>query len=270
MPVPFGPRTLGRTGLVSGPLGMSASYGMPAEAMQLAFEHGMNYFYWGSFRRESFAQGLRLLRPHRPRVILLIQSYTRIPSLMGWSLDRALRRIGYDYADVLLLGYWSKPVSAPVLDAALELKRKGKVRFLAVSSHSFPQLGEWAVNSPFDILHFRYNAVERAAERYIFPRIPATAPPGMVAYTATSWKQLLHPHHVSPGDPVPTAGDCYRFVLTEPHVNVCMTGTDDIQQTRHALDAISRGPMSEDELTWMRRTGVNISGKPLLLPLSLR
>ena len=44
-------RTLGRTGLEVGRLGMAASYGVPARAVEQAFERGVNYLYWGTFRR---------------------------------------------------------------------------------------------------------------------------------------------------------------------------------------------------------------------------
>ncbi|MFN7938761.1 MAG: aldo/keto reductase [Bryobacteraceae bacterium] len=270
MTASFGNRVLGRTGLVAGPLGMSASYGMPAAAMEMAFERGMNYFYWGSFRREGFAEGLRNLRRQRERMIVVAQSYSRVAGLMGWNLERALRRVGFDYADVLLLGYWSGPVSGRVLDGARELQRKGRVRYLAVSSHNFGMVGQWAEEGAFDVLHFRYNAVARAAETEIFPRVAQVDGPGMVAYTATSWKQLLHPDHVAAGDRVPTAADCYRFVLTHPGVGVCMTGTGSVEQTRHALEAVEKGPLSGEEMAWMRRTGDRISGKPLLLPLNVR
>lgn len=261
---------LGRTGLVAGPLGMSASYGMPAAAMEMAFERGMNYFYWGSFRREAFAEGLRNLRGHRERLILVVQSYSRVAGLMGWSLERALGRVGFEYADILLLGYWSGPVNRRVMDAALELQRKGRVRFVAVSSHDFAMVGKWVGEGAFDVVHFRYNAVQRAAEAEVFPRLGGTHGPGLVAYTATSWKQLMHPDHVAAGDRVPSAGDCYRFVLSHPGVGVCMTGTGDMEQTRHALEAVEKGPLSDEEMAWMRRTGDRISGKPLLLPLSVR
>ena len=54
---------------------------------------------------------------------------------MAWSLERALRALNYDHADVLLLGMWNKPVARKILDAARELKRRGLARFLAVSTH---------------------------------------------------------------------------------------------------------------------------------------
>ena len=39
----FEPRMLGRTGLRVGPLGIGASYGVPAAAVERAFEQGVNY-----------------------------------------------------------------------------------------------------------------------------------------------------------------------------------------------------------------------------------
>jgi len=42
----FEPRILGRTRLRVGPLGVAASYGVPASAVERAFHHGVNYLYW--------------------------------------------------------------------------------------------------------------------------------------------------------------------------------------------------------------------------------
>ena len=62
---------------------------------------------------------------------------------------------------------------------------------------------------------------------------------------------LLRP----PGERVPTATDCYRFVLSNPAVNVCMTGPANEGQAAEALRALEMGPMNEEELEWMRRVG---------------
>jgi predicted aldo/keto reductase-like oxidoreductase len=74
-----------------------------------------------------------------------------------------------------------------------------------------------------------------------------------VAYTATSWGRLLRAKVA--GEPTPTAADCYRFVLTRPEVDVCLTGPANAAQMDEALRAISLGPMTPDELAWMRRAG---------------
>jgi aryl-alcohol dehydrogenase-like predicted oxidoreductase len=261
---------LGRTGREVTRLGVSASYGVPGDALERAFEQGVNYIYWGSRRRDSFGAGLRRLAPRRDQFQLVIQSYTRAAALMGWSLERALRTLGFDYTDVLLLGMWNRPVAPRILDAARRLKARGLVRHLAVSTHTRTLVPGIAAGSDFDIVHFRYNAAHPGAETDIFPHLPASGRAGLVAFTATSWGQLLGTaslqgvigsHAVPKGERAPTAADCYRYVLTRPEVDVCMTGPKDAAQMEHALEALRLGPMSEDELAWMRRVGCAVMGK---------
>ena len=261
---------LGRTGRAVMRLGVSASYGVPGDAVERAFERGVNYIYWGSARRASFGNALRRLAPRRDEFVLVIQSYTRAASLMGWSLERALRSLRFDYADVLLLGMWNAPVPPRILDAARRLKARGLVRHLGVSTHQRKLVPSIAAGSDFDIVHFRYNAAHPGAETDIFPHLPADGRPGLVSFTATSWGQLLGKgklqgivgsHSLPKGERAPAAVDCYRFVLTRPEVDVCMTGPASAAQMEQALEALRLGPMSEDELAWMRRVGRAVSGK---------
>ena len=246
---------LGGTGLHVGRLGVAASYGVPTRAVEQAFERGVNYLYWGSRRTGGFGQAIRNLSPQRDRLVLVIQSYSRIAALVGPSLERALREVKLDYADILLLGFWNKPVAERIFEGARKLKDRGLVRFLALSSHDRPLLGRLVADRTFDVLHFRYNAIHPGAEFDIFPHIPAQDRPGMVAYTATSWKQLLNSRKLAAGEKVPAAADCYRFVLSRPEVDVCMTGPSNAAQMEEALRALDQGPMSEAELAWMRRIG---------------
>jgi len=262
---------LGRTGLRVGRLGVASSYGVPTDAVERAFDRGVNYFYWGSARTEAFGEALRHLAPQRERFVLMIQSYTRAAGLMAWSVEKALRALRFDHSDLLLLGLWNKPVSARILDAARRLKERGLVKHLAVSTHKRVLVPEIAARNDFDVVHFRYNAAHPGAEQDIFPHLPAADLPGLVAYTATSWGQLLgkktlqsrmqRTRPVPADEKAPTAADCYRFVLTRPEVDVCMTGPANSAEMDQALEALKRGPMSEDELAWMRRVGRAVTGK---------
>ncbi|MBW2410367.1 MAG: hypothetical protein JRF72_11255 [Deltaproteobacteria bacterium] len=136
---------LGQTGLQVGRLGVAASYGAPASAFEEAFDHGCNYFYWGSQRRSGMRRALQNICSNgkRDEVVILIQSYSR----------------------------GEKPLSAT---------------------------------------------------------------------------------------------DCYRFVLSNPAVNVCMCGPKDVPQMREALKSLELGPMDEEELERVRRIGDHVhahSGK---------
>jgi aryl-alcohol dehydrogenase-like predicted oxidoreductase len=252
---------LGRTGAEVCRLGLAAGYGAPAEAVEQAFEHGVNYFYWGSRRSPAFGEGLRRLAPQRDRFLLVIQSYSRLASLIGWSLERALRALRFDYADVLLLGLWNRRPPERILDAARRLKEQGRVRFLALSTHHRPLVPSLAVEGIFDIFHVRYNAVHTGAERDVFPLLPRDRPAGIVTFTATRWGQLLSHRRIGPGERKPTAADCYRFVLSHPAVDVCLAGPADVGEFQAVLDALERGPMTEEELAWMRRLGRAIYGR---------
>jgi len=259
--MPFEERTLGRTGLRVARLGVAASYGVPAAAVERAFEQGVNYLYWGSLRRAAFAQALRNLAPRRDRFVLVVESYSRFPSLLRPSLERALRHLRMVHADILLLGLWNKPVSGRILDASRALRDRGLVRFLAVSTHHRPLVPQLAAHTDLDVFHFRYNAAHPGAEADIFPRLPAAARPGMVSFTATSWGQLLKPSRIPRGERIPTASDCYRFVLARPEVDVCLTGPANAAQMDEALRALQLGPMNPEELAWMRRVGAAVSGQ---------
>ncbi len=249
-------RILGRTGLEAGRLGIAASYGVPARAVEQAFEHGVNYLYWGSLRKGPFGQALRNLKSQRERMVLVLQSYSRVGALVAPSVERALGKLNFDYADVLLLGLWNHQPADRILDAARTLRQRGLIRHIAVSTHHRPLVEQLAADSDVGIVHIRYNAVHTGAEREVFPVLRAhEKPPAAVAFTATSWRQLLNPRRVPKGEKVPTAADCYRFVLSNPAVDVCMTGPANAAQVEEALRAAELGPMSGDELEWMRRVG---------------
>ncbi len=262
---------LGRTGLPVGRLGIASSYGVPGTALEMAFERGVNYIFWGSRRTKSFGEALKRMGSKRERFVLVVQSYTRVAGLLGWSLERALRALNYDYADILLLGLWNKPVAPKILDAAQKLMERGLARFLGVSTHHRPLAPQAAAGSDYDVIHFRYNAAHPGAEQDIFPHMPGSGRPGMVAFTATSWRQLLGAgtlqglapgtHALPTSERAPKAVDCYRFVLTRPEVDVCIAGPSDAAQMEEALEALRLGPMSDEELAWMRRVGRAVAGK---------
>lgn len=254
---------LGRTGLKACRIGLSAGYGfkLSQAAIERAVECGVNYLYWGSMRWSVFGRALKNLTARRESLIVVLQSYSRIASLVPWSVERALKRTGYDYADVLLLGLWNRQPPERILDAARRARERGLIRHIALSSHNRPLLPVLAGHPDINLVHVRYNAAHPGAESEIFPHLqPPGERPGIVAFTATSWAQLMNPRRVPKGERVPTATDCYRFVLSNPAVNVCITGPKNDQQAEAGMEALRLGAMSEDEMAWMRRVGKAVHG----------
>jgi aryl-alcohol dehydrogenase-like predicted oxidoreductase len=254
--------TLGRTGCEVSRIGIAASYGVGGDTVERAYDgYGVNYLYWGSMRRDSFGEGIRrLARRNREDLFIVIQSYARFGSLLRPSVERALRQLRLERADMLLLGMYNAPPSKRVMDAAWRLRDSGRVRFLAVSAHKRTTFQQYIKDGVFDVLMFRYNAAHRGAENDILPFVRIPNRPGTVSYTATRWGSLLNPRKVPKGERIPRASDCYRFVLSRPGIDICLTGPKNEEQMREALAALDRGPMTEEELDWMRRVGDHIHG----------
>ena len=79
--------------------------------------------------------------------------------------------------------------------------------------------------------------------------------PGIVSFTATRWGQLLKSKKMPEGEAVPQAVDCYRYVLSNPYVDICMMGAKNIKQMRENLTTLDKGPMSEQEIRRMNKIG---------------
>ena len=250
-------RILGRTGLMVGRLGVSASYGAPTEAFEEAFDRGANYFYWGSMRTEAMGQAIRniMAKGKRDEIVLVLQSYSRSAAFMERRFVKGLKEIGADSVDILLLGWYGRPPAARILERAEKMRERGLFKFLALSGHRRPLFAEIAPDRRFGLFHVRYNAAHRGAETEVFPMLSKTDRPGIVTFTTTRWGNLLKAKKMPPGDAPLRASDCYRFALSHPDVDVCMSGPADLEQMREALRTLDLGPLTEDEMARVRRVG---------------
>jgi len=163
---------------------------------------------------------------------------------------------------VLILGWHNQRLSQAILDTALELKAKGRVRYLLLSGHNRSFFPEMAKEDLFDLFMVRYNAAHRGAEEDVFPHLPkGRRKPGIVAYTATRWGSLLDAAKTPAGTPVPRASHCYRFCLSNPNVDLVLSGPANTAQVREAIAAIEAGPLDDAELAWMHRVGDHVYGR---------
>ncbi len=253
-------RILGRTGLKVGRLGISSSYRAPQKAYEEAFERGCNYFTWGTFirgRSKEMQKAIQeiIKKGQREKLVLACYTYAHQKNLTEYFLNRGIKALGIDYVDILLLGYFPKRPPQKIIDGALELKEKGKVRFLGLSGHNRKLFPELAKEGIFDVFHIRYNAAHRGAETEAFPYLQGEDRPGIVSFTATRWGQLLKEKKMPAGERPPSAVDCYRFVLSHPAVDVVMVGTRTLEQMREDLTTLETDAMNEEELTRMRKIG---------------
>jgi predicted aldo/keto reductase-like oxidoreductase len=257
----FTESVLGRTGLSVGRLGMAASYGAPASAFEEAFEKGCNYFYLGSGRhRAGMKQAIVNLcrQGQRDKLVVAIHTYARSGLLTNYLFGKTLRSLGLDQADILILGWHNRQPSSKLIDRVLQLKEKGLYRFLGMSGHNRTLFPQMATSGQFDLFHIRYNAAHRGAEEDSFPGLMGHDRPGIVTYTATRWAQMLNPKKMPPGESVPLPSDCYRFVLSNPAVDVCLCGPKNVDQLRQALPALELGPMDKEDMARLHRIGDHV------------
>ena len=216
-------------------LGLSASYGLDEAGAREALAAGMNYVFWSRFAKPLTAALKDEIRRDRERLVIACGptlGYTR--GAVRRAAESSLRLLGTDYLDVFQL-HWLGKMSAWTAGTRAELVRlreEGKVRALGVSIHDRSRAGRLAEDSPLDLFMIRYNAAHPGAERDIFPHL-GTRRPAVVAYTATAWRRLLRRPRGWEGR-VPTAGDCYRFCLGSPQVDVVLAAP--------ASASISKGP----------------------------
>jgi len=243
-------------------LGLAVNYGIDEAGVEAALDRGINYLYYTTFRSSALQRPLQSALQRRREEIVVAATTT--VGFFGGSVrraaERALKALGTDYLDVFQLGWLG--VAAAWSDATqrelLHLKESGKVKAIGASIHDRPRAGKLAEDSPLDRFMLRYNAAHPGAEREVFPRLEKRRPL-VVAYTATSWRKLLAPPRGWQGATM-TAGDCYRFCLSSPHVDVVLTGPASRAQLDENLAALARGPLSEDESTWMRAYGKAVHG----------
>lgn len=234
-------------------IAIASSYGLSGVGVERAFEAGVTWFFWGALRHSSFGAALRRLarRPRAPHVATV--SYARHPLLLRASVTAARRRLGVDALDLLILGYAKGDLPRRLLDEAIALRATGVVKAIGVSSHDRSWLAGAAAAPWLDAVMARYSAAHPDAETSVFPRCGGRR---VLTYTATRWATLLDPSRTPPGERVPTAEDCYRFVLAEPRVDLCLAGPRDEGELGAALAAGNGTRMSADELAWMLRVGV--------------
>lgn len=252
-------------------LGLATNYGVTSADVEYAAERGVNFWLWSPISNSRPTAGLRnVLARDRDRHVVAVLAGGYFPSMVRWGLEKARSELGIEQLDVFLMGWLGTTSALTDANVALlrQVREQGHTRTVGTSIHDRPRAARLAEDSVFDLFMLRYNAAHPGAEAEVFPHL-ATRNPGVVAYTATSWRQLLKAPKDTPPwpgrdvGPVPpmSAALCYRFQLQSPHVHVALTGPADRAQLDENLRALSDGPLSPEEEAWIRAYGRKVAGK---------
>lgn len=252
-------RPLGNTGINVTPLGLSASYWPGARTVRAGIEAGINFFFAYGFDRQMIRVLREILPSRRESLVLATGAYNYVWAAQDVrkACEKRLRQFHTPYIDLFLFMGVMKPEEFPprVREELLKLKEEGKVRAIGLSCHHRAFLAGLAAEGSVDALMLRYNAAHRGAEQEIFPRCAAHNP-GVISYTATRWTALLRrPGSWPKGGRLPTAGECYRFVLSNPHVHAALTAPRNERQLHENLAAVGSGPLDESDMAFMREFG---------------
>jgi len=238
-------------------LGLATNFGVEGVDLEWALGQGVNYVFWTPNARQVTKSLQGALKRDRESIVLACGPTT---GYFGGGIRRAcerlLKKLDTEYIDIFQL-FWLGRTSAwtsSTIDALVSLRESGMVRAIGVSIHDRKRAGKLVEDSPLDMLMVRYNAAHPGAEIDIFPHL-AKRKPAIVAYTATRWRGLLKRSKGWNG-PVMTASDCYRFCLSNPHVDLTLTGPKNRRQLQENISNLrEKGPLSEEETHWIRDFG---------------
>ena len=232
----------------------------PGEStIRQAIDQGVNYFFCYGIDTQMHKALRKLSAAERERSVIATGAYNFIWSAQDLpkTLDKRLRQLNTDYIDVFHFLGVTKPADfTPRVREQLEaLRQDPRVRAVAISCHDRKFAAQLSAEGTLDCLMARYNAAHRGAETEVFPSLEAHSV-GLISYTATRWSALLRRARRWPKSrPIPTPGQCYRFVLSNPNVAVCLTAPMNAREFAENIAAVQQGPLDAEEMQFMREYG---------------
>ena len=277
-------RELGRTGLQVTTLGYGAMElrGAPrarditeAQAetiLNKVLDAGINYIdtsidygvseerigrYIGDRRSEYYLAskcGCLVGAPAAPRGQTSPHVFTRANILAG--VEQSLTRMRTDHLDVLQFHISPSRKTLEehgALEAVLELKRAGTVRFVGMSG-TLPNLPDQIAMGVFDVFQIPYSAVEREHEALITAAAKAGAgvvirggaakgAPSEGKHEGVQWERWQKVRLDDLLDGMTPMEFILRFTFTHPNLHTNIVGTIDPAHLRHNVDMLRQGPL---------------------------
>ena len=180
--------------------------------------------------------------------------FTRDNVLAG--VEQSLARMKTDYLDVVQ--FHASPSRQALeehgaLDALLELKQAGKVRFIGMSG-TLPHLIDHIAMGVFDVLQIPYSAVERENENAITTAArkgagivirggAAKGAPTEGKQAGLQWERWRRARLDDLLDGMSPMEFILRFTFTNPDLNTTIVGTINPAHLQTNLDVLEKGPL---------------------------
>jgi aryl-alcohol dehydrogenase-like predicted oxidoreductase len=283
-------RKLGKTDLSTSCLAIGGGAQISSADLLYAFDRGIRTFFFSSdlhhFAYAGMVPALRTLcgrgSPHRDEVTLITVTYTRHPrKLLGVFYDQFLE-LGIDTVDVLMWGWidigdeasltaflagreqlvgpdaQAAALVSRLAGASERLQRSGAIRYLGASFHDVPLARFYCGEPALDVAMVRLSCAHRRAGAMLLPELPARDQrPGIMTFKSMS--SGFGPLWLAPPgwshEWTPRPADLYRYPLSQPGVDVVLTGVRSRAEIDEAIAAVERGPLSDEELALMTAWG---------------
>jgi aryl-alcohol dehydrogenase-like predicted oxidoreductase len=200
----------------------------------------------------------KLARKQREKMVIALQTYDYTGLAFERTFAQGLRALEIDHADVLILGMRNGPLPRRILDKALALQERGLARHLCVSAHDRAAYRQHLELKVFDLIMVRYNAAHRGAEQDVFTLLGDEGKPGVICYNSTRWGHLFDPRWIPDGERLPSPTDLYRYVLSNPSIDMVLTAPETFEQLEENVKTLEMGPVSAEERGWLERIGDHV------------
>lgn len=226
------------------------------KAVDRALDLGINYFdnarLYGSENKVGGA-----LKGRRNKVIVASKCHFRDVREVRKSLEKSLKELKTDYIDIYHIHdvkseteFSNIAESGGLLDLYEEFKREGKIRFIGVTGHDNQALVRALKSGRIDVVMGRYNPLTRSIEDSVIP-LTEKLQRGYIVISALAWGIFSVPVERYPflisGKEVPAAIASFRFILSNPGVDVVLAGVRSGSEVEELVSALDTAPLTEEE-----------------------
>ena len=254
-PVKLTYRDLGKTGLKPTSVGFGCMITSDQSVVEKAADLGINYF--DTARGYQNGNNERMvgaaLKSRRKDLILSTKTMSKTKEEALQHIDASLKELGMDYVDIWHLHLKNKPedLNDGLLEAQQIARKAGKVRFLGVSTHAFPDILPAILSKTphFDVVLSMYNftmgpeltaAFETAAKAGL-----GTIAMKIMAGGAGMGRPGQKPNPVMQREGATLAA--LKWVLKNPNVHTTIPSMTDMDQLDQNMRAFAETFTSADE-----------------------
>jgi hypothetical protein len=251
------------------------------ETVEAAFDTGINFFFvtadmhWPLY--EATRQGLRALLARggkvRDRIVVAGVCYQTQPEFCSMPFNELLEAIpGLERLDVPIAGGAYAHEFANRLPVYLDHRRHGYLgaRAIGASFHDRAAALSAIQRESVDIALIRYNPDHSGARQDVFPHLPrqrstllfnfkstfAFVPPRLLEEIGLNAAEYWHPEKT----------DYYRFALSRPEIDGVLMAPGTPQELDGLAAALARGPLTEEEETYLMDTALVARGDGTVAP----